>query len=148
MTDWLRRNLVESFQLPLSAVEWLCQLFDAIQVFDDLTDKDREVNQNEINALIWSTLVSLPQNPFYQAHSAVLGPLIATSIMKWHGANKVESENKPGPAAFAWRAGFYDIVLMVVALVHGHQMASANAHKVIALYGEDYADYLKEFEHA
>lgn len=148
MTDWLRRNLIESFHLPPQAVEWLCQLFDVIQTFDDLTDRDKFITKTELDALLWYSLVSLPQNPFYQAHSAVLGPLIATSIMKWHGANTVEADNKPGPAAFAWRAGFYDIVLMVVALVHGHQMASATAHKVIALYGEDYAEYLKEFEHA
>jgi hypothetical protein len=148
MTDWLRRNLIETFKLPLPAVEWLCQLFDVIQTFDDLVDNDRLVQKNEIHALIWSTLVSLPQNPFYQANSAVLGPLIATSIMKWHGANQVESEKKPGPVAFAWRAGFYDVVLMVVALVHGHQVAAENANKVIELYGEDYAEYLKEFQNA
>jgi hypothetical protein len=148
MTDWLRRNLVETFHLPPHAVEWLCQLFDVVQTFDDLVDNDRLVQQKELHALIWYSLVSLPQNPFYQANSSTLGPLIANSIMKWHGANTIEAENKPGPAAFAWRAGFYDIVLMVVALVHGHQAASENAHKVIELYGEDYAEYLKEFENA
>jgi hypothetical protein len=47
-----------------------------------------------------------------------------------------------------WRAAFYDVVLMVVALCHGPDKALEMAHDVMGLYGEKYADYLKEFDYA
>lgn len=144
----LRRNLTEAFKLPPAAVDWLCTLFDVIQAFDDLHDKDKPVGKKELDALIWSTLVSLPQNPFFRTNQDALWPLVANAILKWHGANLAESTHREDAMSFVWRAGYYDIVLMVVALVHGHQFAAENALSVMGLYGETFSEYLKEFDHA
>lgn len=146
--NWLRENLTGRFQLPSHAVDWLCQLFDVIQTFDDLHDLDRPVGKKELHTLIWSTLVSLPQNPFFRANQDVLWPLVATAILKWHGSNQTEENFKADAMSFAWRAGYYDIVLMVVGIVHGHKYAADNAVSVMSLYGEKFTDYLKEFDHA
>ena len=146
--NWLRDNLTQRFQLPPSAVDWLCQLFDAIQVFDDMYDCDKHVSRDELKSLIWSTLIALPQNPFFRANQDALWPLLATSILKWHGANKAEENLKHDAMSFAWRAGYYDIVLMVVGIVHGHKYAADNAAAVMSLYGETFAEYQKEFDHA
>lgn len=148
MTASLRRNLIEVFNLPISAVDWLCGLFDAIQVFDDLNDKDKEVSKEALHGLIWSTLVSLPQNQFFRTHQDALWPLLAGAIMKWHGSNTVEEASVPDSMSFVWRAGYYDIVLMAVGIVHGHKFASDNAHLVMGLYGESFEDYKKEFGNA
>lgn len=147
MTDWIRKNLAESFQLPPAAVDWLCDLFSAIQTFDDYQDGD-DVSLRALHTLIWTTLVSLPQNPFFKAHSDVLLPLVATNILKWHGANHTERAGASDAMSFVWRAGFYDIVLMVVALCRGHAYAAQNAQAVMQLYGEKFDAYLKEFQHA
>jgi len=144
----LSENLTKRFQLPLLAVDWLCQLFDAIQVFDDLYDCDKLVSKDEIKNLIWSTFISLPQNPFFKANQEALWPLLATAILKWHGANKAEENLKHDAMSFAWRAGYYDIVLMVVGMVHGHKYAADNAAAVMSLYGETFCEYQKEFNNA
>lgn len=144
----LRQNLTEAFKLPPAAVDWLCTLFDVIQAFDDLHDKDKPVGHKELDALIWSTLVSLPQNQFFRVNQDALWPLVANAILKWHGANACESSHNANAMSFAWRAGYYDIVLMVVGVVHGHQYAAENASSVMALYGETFNEYLREFDHA
>lgn len=148
MTVWLRRNLIEVFQLPIQAVDWLCTLFDTIQTLDDLYDCDRLVTKDELKTLIWSSLIALPNNPFFRANQDALWPLVATSILKWQGANEKEENGTANAVSFVWRAGFYDIVLMVVGIVHGHKFASDHADKVMNLYGEKIEEYLKEFDHA
>jgi hypothetical protein len=44
-----------------------------------------------------------------------------------------------------WRAGYYDIILTVVQLCHGAEVAKESAHMVMRMYGEKLEDYLEEF---
>jgi hypothetical protein len=48
--------------------------------------------------------------------------------------------------AFAWRAGYYDIVLSVVCICHGAAAAVKAAPFVMGLYGEKFDAYLNEFD--
>ena len=144
MTDGLRENLTKVFMLPDSAVEWLMMVYDAIQVFDDVADGD-PVERKDLNAVIWNTLVGMPQNAFFIANSNHLVPLLATNILKWQASDTAEQNKQADAKSFMWRAGYYDLVLMAVSLVHGAGFATVNAHHVMALYGEKFEDYLKEF---
>jgi hypothetical protein len=47
-----------------------------------------------------------------------------------------------------WRAGYYDIILTVVQLCHGQEVAKESAHLIMRMYGEKYEDYLEEFSNA
>ena len=38
---WLRRNFVEALALPEDAVEWLIDLWQVVQLFDDIVDGDK-----------------------------------------------------------------------------------------------------------
>ena len=143
----LRENLVQVLQLPKPAVDWLCSLYEVIQAFDDYADGD-EVPRERLNALIWDSLVTMPSNSFFAQHAAVLLPVVATQVLKWQGADARERAGDPSAMAFAWRAGFYDVVLMVVNCAHGTEAAHVAAPAVLQLYGERYADYMKEFGHA
>jgi hypothetical protein len=90
----------------------------------------------------------MPANPFYKVNEPHLSPIIANALFKWQGANEAEDNYAVSEVSFVWRAAFYDVVLMVVALCHGPDKALEMAHVVMGLYGEKYADYLKEFDHA
>lgn len=147
MTDWLRENLIKVFVLPTPAVEWLLMVFDAIQVFDDVADGD-PVEREDLNATIWNTLVGMHQNQFFITNSHHLVPLMAAMILKWQASDTAERMGQADAKSFVWRAGYYDLVLMAVALVHGAGFATKNAHLVMALYGEKPEDYLKEFGNA
>jgi hypothetical protein len=122
-------------------------LYGAIQVFDDVADGD-PVKREDLNAAIWNTLVGMNQNSFWIANSHNLAPIVATMILKWQGSDQVERSGKADARSFVWRAGFYDVVLMVVALCHGTLRATEDAGSVMELYGEKFEDYMKEFSHA
>ena len=147
MSDWLRKNLEESLDLPFPAVDWLMMLWGALQVFDDVADGDT-VKRQDLNATIWNTLVGMNQNSFWIANSQTLTPVVASMILKWQASDQAERAGLADARSFVWRAGFYDVVLMSVALCHGTSQATQSASKVMALYGETFEDYMKEFHHA
>jgi len=146
-TYWLSRNLNEAFAIHGDAHDWLMALWGAIQVFDDMADGDFPERENLL-AAVADTLVNMPANPFFRANAETLLPLVAVAILKWRAADDVEIGGKPCEMSYAWRAGFYDIVLAVVQLVHGFEVAKDAAQYVMQLYGENYADYVEEFSNA
>lgn len=145
--DWLKENLQRVFALPAPAVEWLLMLWNAIQVFDDVADGD-PVEREDLNATIWNTLVGMSQNTFWQANSQTIAPVVASMILKWQASDQAERAGKADARSYVWRAGYYDVVLMVVAVCHGTQRATQAAQQVMELYGETLEDYMKEFSHA
>lgn len=146
-SEWLKENLQRVLALPAPATEWLTMLWGAIQVFDDVADGD-PVEREDLNAAIWNTLVGMNQNSFWTANSITLAPVVATMILKWQGSDQAERAGNADARSYVWRAGYYDVVMMVVALCHGTKYATDNAHLVMALYGETLEDYMKEFGHA
>lgn len=141
---WLSRNLQEGFAITGKPHDWLMSLWNAIQVFDDMADGEHPDHENLL-AAIADTLCNMPANPFFQANAQTLIPLMAVAILKWKAADDIERAKKTTEMSFAWRAGYYDIVLAVLMLVHGEQAAMDNAQHVLTLYGETFADYQKEF---
>lgn len=146
-TDWLSRHLDEAFQIKGDAHDWLMGLWNAIQVFDDMADGDFP-DRDELMTAISDTLCIMPANPFFRANADTLLPLVAVAILKWRASDDAERNGKPSAMAYAWRAGFYDIVLAVVQIVHGHDVAMGAAVDVMHLYGEKFAEYEQEFKDA
>jgi len=92
--------------------------------------------------------VGMNQNTFWIANSHSLAPIVATVILKWQASDQAERAGQADAKSFVWRAGYYDVVLMVVALCHGTKQATDKAQQVMELYGETFEDYMKEFDHA
>lgn len=141
----LRTHFDGALALPPQAVTWLLDLWDAIQALDDWVDGD-EVALADRHTAIWTILVSLPCNPFFLTHAASLHPALAGALLKWKASDDAERAGRADERSFAWRASYYDVVLLVVALCHGPAAALASAESVLALYGEKYKDYKKEFK--
>jgi hypothetical protein len=142
---WLRKNLEEALHLPPAAVDWLLSLYDAFQFFDDVADKD-EITRESFDKVLWGVFVAMPQNPFFIKEAHQLIPLVGAQILKWQASDKAERGKNADAKSFVWRAGYFDIVLFSVALIHGPQAANAVSENVMRLYGETLEDYLKEFE--
>ena len=147
MTNWLKENLTTVFNLPMPVVDWLMMVYDAIQVFDDFADGD-PVERKDLDATIWNTLVGMHQNQFFILNSQLLVPLLASMVLKWQASDTVERMGDADAKSFVWRAGYYDLVLTSVSIIHGAEYATKNAHLVLNLYAEKLEDYLKEFENA
>lgn len=144
---WLSRHLKDTLALPDDAREWLLSLWNLIQVFDDMADGDHP-DRDQLDMAIYDGLVAMPSNAFFVKHRAVLLPLIAIAILKWKASDTAEKSGHASAMSYAWRAGFYDIVLAVVQLAHGTEAAMQIAHEVMALYGETYTDYIEEMARA
>jgi len=131
--------------LPDDACDWLLQLWNLTQVFDDVADQD-DIQRADLDRAIWSSLVAMPSNGFYIRHSTWLVPALAQMVLKWQASDLAERGGLADERSYMWRAGFYDVVCLAVSLVHGP--SSEKAYKALALYAEGCAEYMKEFENA
>jgi hypothetical protein len=125
--------------------EWLTLLWDAIQGLDDWYDNDHADNPERTIHIV---LHDLWAHPFFRQHGTYLLPHLSAMVLKWRAANQIEEEGRANERSFMWRAGFYDVVLMCLALCIGPEMAGRAAHKVVDMYGETLDEYLKEMNHA
>ena len=137
----------QAMSLPPDAARFLLVVYEAWQVFDDFADGD-PVKREDLNATLWNVFVGLPSNPFYQAHSQSLIPALGTGILKWIASDAAERAGQADEVSFVWRAGFYDLVMLVAQLALGPAEAMRQAPSVMKLYGEKFADYRKEFSDA
>ena len=142
---WLEKNLREALGLPDAAVAWLVMLYSVIQVFDDFADGDT-VERADLDSAIWNALIAMPQNPFYKQHDLVLAPVMASALLRWKASDLAEKSGNASALAFAWRASYYDVVLMAYQLVNGAALAMENSATVLNLYGENFPEYLAEFK--
>lgn len=142
----LQQAFTEMLELPPAAAAWLLDLWEVSQVFDDFADGD-SVPREALDAAIYASLVDMPANPFFLAHAATLSPMLASLVLKWKASDAAERNGAADEKSFVWRAAYYDMVLMVVMLCHGPRVALQAADKVMALYGEKFEDYRKEFSH-
>jgi hypothetical protein len=143
----LKLHFEKTLELPQEAVQWLIDVWGCIQFFDDVADGDKIAREN-LDKVIWTTLVSAHTNPFFEAKKMALLPAVAVAILKWQASDAVEREGKADAKSYMWRAGYYDLVLLVVQLCHGQEIALKVAPTVMRLYGETFEDYKKEFSNA
>lgn len=134
----------QTLGLPPEAADWLLDIWQLIQAWDDVADGDA-IERARLDRAIWAALVTMPANPFYLAHAPALQTGLALLVLKWQASDVAERAGKADARSYVWRAGYYDLVLLVVLLTKGHAAAMNDAMTVMHLYGETLHDYLKEF---
>lgn len=145
--DDAAKSLVVHFQaldLPPEAANWLLDVWQLTQTLDDMADGD-PVGRDDLNATIWAALITMPANPFYLANATALQSALASLVLKWQASDDAERQGKADARSYMWRAGYYDLILLVVLLTKGHATAMKDAITVMHLYGETLHEYLKEF---
>ncbi len=135
---------LKHLELPDDAYEWLLSMWRVTQFLDDVADKDN-ISEDEFNDALWDIMLRIPSNKFYRANADALAPVIALQTLKWQAANAVEKSGLADERSYMWRAGYYDLILMVCLLCFGSAMKSQKAVDALMLYGESYAEYKKEF---
>ena len=143
----LHQNFEKALGLPNDAIQFLLDIWSAIQLFDDVADKD-EIKRSDLDRVIWYLLVGIHGNAFFEARKHALLPVVATIILKWQASDAVERDGGADAKSYVWRAGYYDLVLLVVQLCHGVDIATKLAPTVMKMYGEKLEDYMKEFHYA
>jgi hypothetical protein len=76
------------------AVEFLNYFFDAVELWDDLIDKDVTIEDNHVNRVFTSLMFVLPSNAWFVANYTYYQPLIMASINGFHDANEMCKSDK------------------------------------------------------
>jgi hypothetical protein len=132
--DEIKAHL-ENLGLPEAARQWLNDLWHVTQVFDDAMDGNA-VAKGDASRAVWATFVTMPLNDFYGRNASVLQPVLALQVLKWEAANEAEADGQRDERSYMWRAGFYDVVLMVC-----HLCGIKGGRKVMEMYGETFREY-------
>jgi hypothetical protein len=145
MNQRIRDLTLDAAKGNRAAAMWLCQVIEAMHLWDDLIDKDKSVADDHINHVFQLMLVEMPRNPFFQAHCANLTPLIVAAIQNWHIANSVERGNGDGVpllCAYIIRSTYVDLIMMVATICGGdaHGIETGKLARALA-HGEGFAQY-------
>lgn len=114
--------------------------FKVAQFWDDLIDRDKELQDDEINQAMEILILRIPSNPFYIAHRDKILPILQVTIYKWYQANKYEATKEHLDKAYMLRAGIYDLFALCITLIKG---LDTNIN-VYDIYGETLKDLEKE----
>jgi hypothetical protein len=146
-TEILMQNLKGPLGLPADAADFLLGVWGLTQVFDDAADGGG-IDRPDLDKAVWFALVGMAINPFYTSNMQALTPVMATQVLKWQASDFAERGGNADAKSYAWRAGFYDLVLAVACICHGPEVATKLAPSIMAMYGETFAEYMREFSHA
>jgi hypothetical protein len=95
--EWqaLRDDKLRTWVGDPQAIAFFLAFCDACELFDDVVDKDKPVEDAHATRVLFSLLTELPLNPFFEQWKRQLIPVINTGINAWLDANELEkgSEN-------------------------------------------------------
>ena len=113
MNRWLLGNK--------DAVNFINMLFDAVELWDDLIDKDNEISDDFINRGFAELMFGLPASDWFAAHRTFYVPLLLTSINGFLDANEMCKSDQPHHRnlAFHIRNFGIEVILATVFLVGG-----------------------------
>ena len=108
------------------AQRFLQIVFDTIEVWDDLLDRDKEVASADLHRVFTQLLVDLPLCTFFRRHQDALVGHMVTAIAAWHASNAMVRGNQEAQAqAYVLRKEFINLVVLCVALTAGMDKAIA-----------------------
>lgn len=117
-------KLLEWFGGNQSAVDFVVAISSIAELWDDLTDRDKEIPQETIDSAMWQMLVTLPTNDFFNQHKSFFVPLIIQSINAWKDSLELEKSSQSDRAyALTLRILALQITPMVVTILRGPQAA-------------------------
>ena len=124
--DERNAKFLEWFGGNQSAVDFYVALSCVCELWDDLTDKDKEITQEDVDAAFWHALVTLPTNEFFNQHRQFLMPLILQIINAWKDSVEMETASKNDRAyALALRYLGLQLAPMIVTVLRGPNAARA-----------------------
>jgi len=128
------------------AVIFCINLFQVIQVWDDLIDQDNPVEPDQINTAFRVALVDILGNPFVANNSRTLAPVLLNCFLQWQDANELEKSPvvKDLNMAYMLRASYYQVVSMCAYLVGGADWSKQVGPDIRRLYDENLNAFIEE----
>ena len=102
------------------AIRFILDFSDACELFDDLIDRDKPLEDGHVTRVLWNLLTELPINPFFDTYKFQLIPVIVTGINAWLDANELEKGDRHDQAfSFVLRDWYMELIALVIYLIHG-----------------------------
>lgn len=120
---------------------------DLAHIWDDLVDKDVEVNESKINNAFLICLVYLQANPFYKQIQEQIWPMWITTVSSYETANKFEKDKDPHgiEIAHGLRYSAGQIIAYAVQFCVGPEKTKEVLPKIWKdIFHERFDDYRKE----
>lgn len=134
-----------------NALAFLSSIMDAVEIWDDLIDKDKPVSDNDLNRVFVNLLFYLPQNPFFDRNKGYLLPVVMTCINAWMDSTDLQKSPVKKDLAAAWYlkqmgVELYGSVAFLMGGFEHMREVSLEARDVLA--HEEFEDFLQEHNHA
>lgn len=124
-------------------------LLTLVHTWDDLIDKDKPVEDNEINRAFIIAIFDLGSNPYF---TEAIKANFYNVYLRWNDANDIEADEKAtdNQLAMAWmlRAGLYDLFVLIAGQLYGRQWAEEIGVLVRNYYGEPLEGFIEEVRNA
>lgn len=120
--DWqeLRNQKLQEWIGDIHAINFILAFADACELFDDLIDKDKPVEDDHVVRVLFSLITELPLNPFFDQFKHQLIPILVTGINAWLDANALEKGTDNDKVfAYVLRDWYMEFVSFVIYLVRG-----------------------------
>lgn len=133
-----------------SAVQFIIEFSDACELFDDLIDKDKPIEDGHVTRVLFSLLTELPLNPFFDKWKRQLIPVIVTGINAWLDANTLERRASGNDRVFAYvlRDWYMELVALVIYICRGraHMRAVSLEVRKFFTHHETLEQYMAKLE--
>lgn len=143
-------SLEEMFLGNQDAIRFMETISVWSHLYDDLIDKDKDIDPEFVHEVMWKVMVGLPMNQFYIENARLLAPIVATGILNWRGANEMEELGSQEELyiSHVTRYSINDLALMVMVILGGAAHAARFARDArLAFQRDTLAHYLKERNH-
>ena len=133
-----------------SAVNFMADIWQVAQTWDDLIDKDKDIEKDQINYTFESLLLRIPLNVFYRKNIDDLAVIILQTILDWKAANDMETtmDDENLNRAYMLRAGIYRLFHHCIYLTKGYEVASKSGIELWSMYGETLKNFKREYKNA
>jgi len=133
------------------AISFLATIMDAVEIWDDLIDKDKPVADANIHRVFINLMFWMPQNQFFNTHKNYLLPIIMTCINAWMDSDALKSLAGVRDRQAAWwlkqmGVELYGSVAFLMGGFDHMREISLQARHVLA--HEDFVDFEQENNHA
>lgn len=104
------------------AERFVCEACEAIHFWDDLIDKDKPLDDDEINNALDGLFFRLPMNSFYKQYEYLLHPILMASIYNWQAATRMERNPQNDNdlyISYILRSSCADLLSICAVIIHG-----------------------------
>ncbi len=109
-----------------AAVRFILDFSDTCELFDDLIDKDKPIEDAHVVRVLFTVLTELPLNSFFDFHKVRLVPIIITGINAWLDANALErGSDNDIVFSYVLRDWYMELVTYVIFLTRGRDYMRA-----------------------